>query len=75
MGRIQDGFYDTVLGVVREAAQIFRSLTPEEATALAEILKQRRQGQTDDDAVVAASPPEARAWIKKTLDKVDKSFG
>jgi hypothetical protein len=74
MGRIQDGLYDTVLGVVKEAAQVFRSLTPDEATALAEVLTKRRQEQIDDDAVVAASPPEARDLIKKTLRKPDYKF-
>ena len=74
MGQIQDGLYDTVLGVVRESARIFRSLTTEESAALAEVLRQRQQGQVDDAAVVAATPSEAKDWIGKVLKRVDKKF-
>ena len=74
MGRIQDGLYDTVLGVVKESVRIFRSLTPEEAATLADALRKHRQDQADEETVVEASPPEAKGWIKQVLSKADKKF-
>jgi uncharacterized protein YecA (UPF0149 family) len=74
MGRIQDGLYDTVLGVVKESARIFRSFTPEEAAVLAAALKEHRQDHINEEAVVEASPPEAKGWIKQVLSKADKKF-
>jgi SEC-C motif len=67
MGRIQDGLYDIVLGVVRQSEKVFRSFTPEEAVTLVAALRKRQQNQVDDNAVIAAAPPAARKWIEDTL--------
>jgi uncharacterized protein YecA (UPF0149 family) len=74
MGRIQDGLYDTIQGVVRQSASVFGSLTLDEAARLIEILRRRQDDEVDDDAVVDATPAVAKPWVRSVLERVDKKF-
>jgi hypothetical protein len=75
MGRIRDGFYDTVLGIVRESVRVLRTLTPEEAAALAKLLQQRKKDQVDDAAVIASTPATAKPWIQEYSRRLTRNFG
>ncbi len=70
MGTIPDGLYDTISGVVRQSAKVFRSFSPEEAARFITALRKCERNEIDDDAVVAAAPPAARKWMKDTLKLV-----
>jgi hypothetical protein len=74
MGMIQDGLYDTIRGVVRQSASVFGSLTLDEAARLIEILRRRQDDEVDDDAVIDATPPAAKEWVRSVLKRVNKQF-
>jgi hypothetical protein len=68
MADLPDGLYDTTCGVVRRGLQVLRSISSDEASALAEALQQRQRGEVDNEDVVAVAPDEAKPWLRQVLD-------
>lgn len=70
MGRVPDGLYD----FLSETTQVFQRLTPEQNRSMVHALRRYEAGDIDEAQVEAETPAEAKAFIRSTLKKADKTF-
>lgn len=69
-GRVPDGVYQFISLATRFAQQFDR----DQATRLADALREFRDDDSNPDSVVAAAPAVARPFISEWLSKVDRKF-